>query len=85
MKIITNPDHNSDNTKQHFTLPAEKFFSPKDFARFFGHTESWGYKRIYDNTVASKVIAGRIYIPACELYRLLDITGPNQKDFLTLS
>jgi hypothetical protein len=50
-------------------------FTPTEFARLFGKSQSWGYRQIYSGKVKTITEYGRILIPASEVNKILATAG----------
>ena len=50
-------------------------FSPGEFAKLFGKSQSWGYRQIYAGKVETITEFGRILIPASEVEKILRTAG----------
>ena len=52
--------------------------TPREFASFFGKSQSWGYRRIYDGSVKVIMPSRSLLIPSSEVHRLLNEAAPYQ-------
>ena len=50
-------------------------YSPGEFAKMFGKSQTWGYRQIYASKVSAITEHGRILIPAKEVERILESAG----------
>jgi len=50
-------------------------YSPGEFAKMFGKSQTWGYREIYRGNVNAITEHGRILIPAKEVERILESAG----------
>lgn len=50
-------------------------YSPGEFAKMFGKSQTWGYREIYRGNVNAITEHGRILIPAKEVERVLESAG----------
>lgn len=50
-------------------------YSPAEFAKLFGKSQTWGYRQIYAGKVNAITEHGRILIPAKEVERILESAG----------
>ena len=50
-------------------------YSPGEFAKLFGKSQTWGYREIYRGNVKAITDHGRILIPAKEVERILESAG----------
>lgn len=50
-------------------------YSPGEFAKMFGKSQTWGYRQIYAGKVSAITEHGRILIPAKEVERILESAG----------
>lgn len=50
-------------------------FSPSEFAKLFGKSQTWGYRQIYAQKVKAITEHGRILIPAAEVDAILKTAG----------
>lgn len=50
-------------------------FSPGEFAKLFGKSQTWGYRQIYAGKVKTITEYGRILIPASEVEKILGTAG----------
>lgn len=50
-------------------------YSPGEFAKKFGKSQTWGYRQIYDGKVKAITNHGRILIPAAEVDAILKTAG----------
>jgi len=50
-------------------------YSPGEFAKLFGKSQTWGYRQIYAGKVTAITEHGRILIPAKEVERVLESAG----------
>ena len=50
-------------------------FSPGEFAKLFGKSQTWGYRQIYSGKVKAITEHGRILIPAAEVDAILKTAG----------
>ena len=50
-------------------------FSPGEFAKLFGKSQTWGYRQIYAGKVKAITQHGRILIPAAEVEAILKTAG----------
>lgn len=58
------------------TSPAPRVaYSPGEFAKLFGKSQTWGYRQIYAGKVNAITEHGRILIPAKEVERILESAG----------
>lgn len=56
-------------------LPERVAYSPGEFAKLFGKSQTWGYREIYRGNVKAITKHGRILIPAKEVERILESAG----------
>lgn len=57
------------------TSPPRVAYSPGEFAKMFGKSQTWGYRQIYAGKVNAITEHGRILIPAKEVERILESAG----------
>lgn len=57
------------------TSPPRVAYSPGEFAKMFGKSQTWGYRQIYAGKVKTITEHGRILIPAKEVERILESAG----------
>ena len=50
-------------------------FSPGEFAKLFGKSQTWGYRQMYAGKVKTITEYGRILIPVKEVERILESAG----------
>lgn len=50
-------------------------FSPGEFAKLFGKSQTWGYRQIYGGKIKAITEHGRILIPAAEVEAILKTAG----------
>lgn len=50
-------------------------YSPGEFAKMFGKSQTWGYRQIYAGKVNAITEHGRLLIPAKEVERILESAG----------
>ena len=50
-------------------------FSPGEFAKLFGKSQTWGYRQIYAGKVRAITEYGRTFIPAAEVEAILKTAG----------
>lgn len=50
-------------------------FSPGEFAKLFGKSQTWGYRQIYAGKIKAITEFGRILIPAAEVEFVLKTAG----------
>ena len=50
-------------------------FSPGEFAKLFGKSQTWGYRQIYAGKIKAITEFGRILIPAAEVEAVLKTAG----------
>lgn len=55
--------------------PHRVAYSPGEFAKLFGKSQTWGYREIYRGNVKAITEHGRILIPAKEVERILESAG----------
>lgn len=55
--------------------PERVAYSPGEFAKLFGKSQTWGYREIYRGNVKAITKHGRILIPAKEVERILESAG----------
>ena len=55
--------------------PVRVAYSPGEFAKLFGKSQTWGYREIYRGNVKAITEHGRILIPAKEVERILESAG----------
>lgn len=55
--------------------PERVAYSPGEFAKLFGKSQTWGYREIYRGNVKAITEHGRILIPAKEVERILESAG----------
>jgi len=46
-------------------------YSPAEFAKRFGRSQTWAYRRLYEGAIDAVKIGGRLMIPAGEEQKLL--------------
>ena len=51
-------------------------YSPGEFAKMFGKSQTWGYRQIYAGKVNAITEHGRILIPAKEVDSILESARP---------
>lgn len=62
-------------TKIEIPLADRAAYTPREFAGIFGKSQSWAYRRLYDNTVRAVKVGGVTLIPSDEVQRLLSGAG----------
>lgn len=56
-------------------LPLRVAYSPAEFAKLFGKSQTWGYRQIYAGHVNAITQHGRILIPSKEVEKILKSAG----------
>ncbi|MDR1190868.1 MAG: hypothetical protein LBK60_04265 [Verrucomicrobiales bacterium] len=52
-------------------------FTPAEVAKMFGRDRTWAYRRIYDHTFPTLTVAGKRFIAAAAVARLLAPAPPS--------